>query len=115
MQDAREGHRHRLSELDAEQGRKGKELSQAASQIALHLVTLGTIVNLNRVERPELDTIYQRIDRLRDVINERSRLVDQLTAEREGYDRGALLRGAAALAVVVIAILTIVIVVIAAL
>jgi hypothetical protein len=114
LQDAREGHRHRLSELDAEQGRKGKELSQASSEIHQRLVTLGTIVNLNRVERPELDTLYNRIDRLRDNINERSRQIDRLTADRESYDRGALLRGTATLVVAVIALLTVVIVVIAA-
>jgi hypothetical protein len=67
---------------------------------------LGTIVNLNRIERPELDGLYAQIDALRATIGEGTRLVDRLTAEREGFHRGALLRGAAAIALVVIAGLT---------
>jgi hypothetical protein len=113
LEDARAGHRHRLAELDAEQGRKGKELQQAAGEIHQRLVTLGTIVNLNRVERPELDGLYRRIDSLRDAIGERSRLIDRMAAERDGYERGALFRGAATLFVAVLILLTIVLVVVA--
>jgi chromosome segregation ATPase len=115
LEDAREGHRHRLSELDAEHGRKGKEIHLAAGEIHQRLVTLGTIVNLNRVERPELDDLYIRIDTSREAIGERSRLIDRLAAERESYVRGALLRGAAALGLSVIALLAIILVLVASL
>jgi hypothetical protein len=96
--DARDGHRHRLAELESEQNRRGRELSQADAEIQRRLVTLGTIVNLNRIERSELRELYGRVDELRVSIGMRSRFIDQLTAESEAYDRGSLVRGIATLA-----------------
>ena len=96
--DARDGHRHRLAELEGEESRKGRELSQAEAEIQRRLVTLGTLVNLNRIDRPELGDLYARIDGLRTAIGVRSRTIDQLTAESEAYDRGSLVRGVLALA-----------------
>src|SRR5204863_1320547 len=95
--DAREGHTHRLDELDAEQKRKSREMAQAESEIARRLVTLGTLVNLNRIEDPQFEELYQRIDRLRGAITARTTEIERLTAEREAYDRGNLARGLAAI------------------
>lgn len=96
--DARESHRHRLAELEEERNRRDREVSQAGAEIQRHLVTLGTLVNLHRVEHDGLDDHYARIDRLRAAIGARSRAIDRLSAECEAYDRGSLARGAAALA-----------------
>lgn len=93
LDDAREGHRHRLAELEAEQSRKKHELAQAGAEIQRRLVTLGTLVNLHRIERPEFDDLYARIDELRGAIGARSSEIDRLAAEREAYDRGSLVRG----------------------
>jgi hypothetical protein len=97
LSDAREGHTHRLDELDAEQKRKGREIAQAEGEIARRLVTLGTLVNLNRIEDPQFEELYQRIDRLRGAITARTTEIERLTAEREAYDRGTLVRGLATL------------------
>jgi chromosome segregation ATPase len=97
LSDAREGHTHRLAELDAEQKRKAREISQAEAEIARRLVTLGTLVNLNRIEDPQFGELYQRIDRLRGAITARTTEIEKLTAEREAYDRGNLVRGIATL------------------
>src|SRR5204862_8156271 len=72
LNDAREGHGHRLAELDAEQKRKGREVGLAEAEIQRRLVTLGTLVNLNRVEDPSFPELYQRIDRLRSAITART-------------------------------------------
>jgi hypothetical protein len=93
LADAREGHTHRLAELDAEQKRKGREIAQAEAEIARRLVTLGTLVNLNRIEDPQFTELYDRIDRLRGAITARTTEIEKLTAEREAYDRGHLVRG----------------------
>ena len=93
LSDAREGHNHRLAELDAEQKRKSREIAQAEGEIARRLVTLGTLVNLNRIEDPQFGELYQRIDRLRGAITARTTEIEKLTAEREAYDRGTLVRG----------------------
>ena len=95
LADAREGHIHRLAELDAEQKRKSREIAQAEGEIARRLVTLGTLVNLNRIEDPQFEELYHRIDRLRGAITARTTEIERLTAEREAYDRGNLVRGLA--------------------
>jgi chromosome segregation ATPase len=93
--DAREGHTHRLAELDSEQKRKHREVALAEGEIQRRLVTLGTLVNLNRIEDPSFVELYERIDRLRGAITARTTEIDKLTAEREAYDRGTLVRGVA--------------------
>ena len=95
LADAREGHTHRLAELDAEQKRKARDIALAESEIQRRLVTLGTLVNLNRIEDPQFDELYARIDRLRGAITARTTEIEKLTAEREAYDRGTLVRGVA--------------------
>jgi len=93
LADAREGHTHRLAELDAEQKRKAREIGLAEAEISRRLVTLGTLVNLNRIEDPQFTELYLRIDRLRGAITARTTEIEKLTAEREAYDRGMLVRG----------------------
>ncbi len=93
LNDAREGHTHRLAELDAEQKRKSREIGLAEGEILRRLVTLGTLVNLNRIEDPQFAELYQRIDRIRGAITARTTEIEKLTAEREAYDRGTLVRG----------------------
>jgi hypothetical protein len=95
LSDAREGHTHRLAELDAEQKRKAREIAEAEAEIARRLVTLGTLVNLNRIEDPQFAELYQRIDRLRGAITARTTEIEKLSAEREAYDRGNVIRGVA--------------------
>jgi chromosome segregation ATPase len=93
LTDAREGHTHRLAELDAEQKRKSREIGLAEAEIQRRLVTLGTLVNLNRIEIVAFAELYERIDRIRGAITARTTEIEKLTAEREAYDRGTLVRG----------------------
>jgi hypothetical protein len=95
LNDAREGHTHRLAELDAEQKRKSREVALAEGEIARRLVTLGTLVNLNRIEDLQFTELYQRIDRLRGAITARTTEIEKLTAEREAKDNGTFWRGVA--------------------
>jgi len=97
LTDAREGHVHRLAELDAEQKRKSREIGLAEAEIQRRLVTLGTLVNLNRIENVAFAELYERIDRIRGAITARTTEIEKLTAEREAYDRGALTRGGVAI------------------
>ena len=110
LSDAREGHTHRLAELDAEQKRKAREVGLAEAEIQRRLVTLGTLVNLNRIEDSQFSELYQRIDRIRGAITARTTEIEKLTAEREAYDRGTLVRGVATIGgafVVLIALIVI--------
>ncbi|MCB9561430.1 MAG: hypothetical protein H6708_13570 [Kofleriaceae bacterium] len=113
LNDAREGHRHRLAEIEAEQGRKMRELALADAEIQRRLVTLGTLVNLNRIEDPGFGDLYERIDRLRMAIGARTTEIDKLTAEREAYDKGSLVRGFVALGGGVVVVITLVVILLA--
>jgi hypothetical protein len=113
LADAREGHRHRLAELDAEASRKTREKDLVEGEINRRLVNLGTLINLHRVERPEFTELYGRIDRLRHAINARTTEIDRLTAERDAYDRGSLLRGYAVLGGVAVLLITFVVIILA--
>ena len=110
LNDAREGHTHRLAELDAEQKRKSREVAQAEGEIARRLVTLGTLVNLNRIEDPQFDELYQRVDRLRGAITARTTEIEKLAAEREAFDRGTLVRGIAAMGGAVVAFIALIVI-----
>jgi hypothetical protein len=114
LNDAKEGHRLRLAEIVAEQGRKSRELAQAEAEIQRRLITLGTLVNLNRIERPEFDHHYGDIDKLRGAIGSRSNEIDRLTAEREAYDKGSIIRGLLVLGAIFVVLLTIIIIMVAA-
>jgi len=93
LNDAREGHLHRVAELDAELKRTAREVALAEGEIARRMVTLGTLVNLNRGEDGRFAELFASIDRLRGAITARTTEIERLTAEREAYDRGALVRG----------------------
>jgi chromosome segregation ATPase len=106
LHDAREGNRQRRAELEAQHAHKVREAAQAEAEVGRRLVTLGTLLNLNRVERPELDTLYAKIDHLRGAIGSRTLQIDRLNLERESFDRGALVRGALVLGAGLVLVLT---------
>jgi chromosome segregation ATPase len=110
LSDAREGHTHRLAELDAEQKRKSREIGQAESEVLRRLVTLGTLVNLNRIDDPQFGELYQRIDRLRGAITARTTEIEKLTAEREAYDRGSLVRGVSVMGGAIVAFIALIVI-----
>ena len=110
LNDAREGHTHRLAELDAEQKRKSREVGLAEAEIQRRLVTLGTLVNLNRIEDPQFAELYQRIDRIRGAITARTTEIEKLTAEREAYDRGTLVRGVATIGGAFVALIALIVI-----
>jgi hypothetical protein len=109
LNDAREGYGHRLAELDAEQKRKGRDIALAEAEVTRRLVTLGTLVNLNRIEDQRFAELYERIDRLRSAITARTTEIEKLAAEREAYDRGSITRGAAAIGGAIVALIALVV------
>ena len=75
------------------------------------LVTLGTLVNLNRIEDPQFAELYTRIDRLRSAITARTTEIEKLTAEREAYDRGTLVRGVATIGGAILILIALIVIV----
>ena len=113
LADVREGYRHRLAELDAEHGRKLREHELAEAEIVRRLVTLGTLINLHRIDQPAFTELYQRIDRLRTAINARTTEIDRLIAERSAYDRPSLVRGCAVWAGAVVVLIAFIAIILA--
>jgi chromosome segregation ATPase len=93
--DATAGHRHRRAELEAEAAKQTRARVDATNEIARRLVTLGTLLNLNRVAAPDLDVLYTRVDGLRTSIGAREREIDRLRVEASRSDPRAVSRGAA--------------------
>jgi chromosome segregation ATPase len=110
LNDAREGHGHRLAELDAEKKRKLRDISAADNEISRRLVTLGTLVNLNRVEDPSFVELYERIDRLKGAITARTTEAEKLTAERSAYHRESLIRGAVVIGGAIVAFIALIVI-----
>lgn len=105
LNDARAGHRQRIAEIDAEHTRRERKLAEAEGEIERRMVTLGTLINLHRVDHPVLSELYSRIDVLRNAISSRTSEIEVLTAEREEYDRGAVIRGFVVIGCVVLGVL----------
>jgi chromosome segregation ATPase len=113
LADARDSHRQQQSGLDADLGRKNREQAQIEAEILRRLLSLGTLVNLNRIARPELDDLYARIDRLRSSIGQRSSEIERLSVERDAYERTALTRGYAGIGVGATTLILVLVVIIA--
>ncbi len=113
LTDAREGHGHRLAELEAEQKRKSREIGLAEAEIQRRLVTLGTLVNLNRIDNAAFAELYERIDRIRGAITARTTEIEKLNSEREAYDRGSLIRGAVTIGGAIVALIALIVILLA--
>ena len=109
LHDAREGYGHRLAELDAEKKRKLRDIGACDNEISRRLVTLGTLVNLNRVENSAFNELYARIDRIRGAITARTTEVEKLTAERSAYHRESLIRGAVVIGGAIVAFIALIV------
>jgi hypothetical protein len=113
LSDTRDIHRQHQSGLETDLERRSRELVQVEAEIQRRLLSLGTLVNLNRIPRPELDDLYARIDGLRHGIGLRSAEIDRLSAEREAHDRTALMRGFAGIGIGATALVLVLVVIVA--
>jgi DNA repair exonuclease SbcCD ATPase subunit len=113
LSEARDSHRQHQASLDTDLERSNREQAQIESEIQRRLLSLGTLVNLNRIPHPGLDELYARIDGLRQTIGQRSTEIERLSAERDAYDRGAYTRGMASVGIGATALVLVLIVVLA--
>jgi hypothetical protein len=97
QRDAHAAHRDRRAALEAEGARQGRAGSEAGAEIARRLVTLGTLVNLNRGPDPGAQPLYAEIDTLRAQVAAREAEIERLRTEAQRADAGAVARGAAVL------------------
>jgi chromosome segregation ATPase len=82
------------AEIEAEQRR----IAASDRELSLKFVTLGTILNLNRVAGDTLDPLYREFDEVKGVITEHEDQIVRLESEIRSYDRSQLQKGVITLA-----------------
>ena len=65
---------------------------------------------MNRIDDPRFQELYTRVDRLRGAITARTTEIEKLTAEREAYDRGTLVRGVATIGGAFVALIALIVI-----
>jgi hypothetical protein len=84
---------HAFAQLDAKLARLASDAQHASGEISRRFVTIGTLLNLNRVELPRFSPLYGRIDDLKSGLTEREALIARLDDERSAFDHGAIQKG----------------------
>jgi dTMP kinase len=86
-------HKRTLGSFDVEKRRCEAERDGADREMSQRFVSAGTLLNLNRVQDPRFESIYQRIDELKSGVNAREAAIVRLETERRGFDKSAVQKG----------------------
>ena len=111
--EAQAAHDQVIGEITAAQNHQSSDRSNAEKEIARHHITLGTMVNLHRVDKVELKPLYDRVDAIRRGINGLEAEIEHLKAEKYARDRATMIKGSVSLAggvvllVIIIILLTV--------
>lgn len=85
--------RDALAAFDQRLTHLGSEQQKAAGEISRRFVTIGTLLNLNRVEDDRFTALYARVDELKAALTDREALIARLESERNGFDHAAVQKG----------------------
>jgi hypothetical protein len=100
LADAAAQHKKTLAALQADKERAARERSEAEREMSQRFVSVGTMLNLHRVEDPAYKDLYQRIDELKSGLNAREATIVRLESELRTYDRRAAQTGLIAVGIV---------------
>ncbi len=98
LSELRATHRRRLDDLGAARGLKLRAVADAGADIVKRQVSLGTLVNRERVERDDLTPLYTRVDELLAEVAVRQREIGVVEEDRRRVNHQVVRRGAAMLA-----------------
>jgi hypothetical protein len=101
LADAAAAHKKEALRLAAERKRADEERSDSDREISQRFVSVGTMLNLNRVEGERYRPLYSRIDELKSGVNAREATIVRLESELRTYDRSAVQTGLITLGVLV--------------
>ena len=93
MGDATRVHTEAVGQINAQIEAEKQKITQSDRELSLKFVTLGTILNLNRVPGSAFDQLYQEFDGIKGAITEREQQIGLLEAEIKGVDRGRFNKG----------------------
>jgi chromosome segregation ATPase len=93
MGDATRVHNEAVGQIQAQIEAEQQRINQSERELSLKFVTLGTILNLNRVPGSAFDQHYQEFDGIKGTIAEKEQQIALLEAEIKGVDRGRFNKG----------------------
>jgi len=79
--------------LGVESQKKGQEMTRIDREMAQKFLEIGRLLDTDRVQLPELEELFGRIDEARMGLQVREESVAALESEREAYDRAAAKKG----------------------
>ncbi len=88
-------HAHELAnkQFETDQRAADEERASAEREMSQRFITVGTLLNLNRIEGDRFRPLYLRIDQLKGGLTGREALIQRLAQEREAFDRPAMQKG----------------------
>ena len=93
MGDATRVHGEAVGQIHNQIGAEQQKIAQSDRDLSTKFVTLGTILNLNRVPGSAFDQLYQEFDGIKGSITEREQQIAMLEAEIKGVDRSRFNKG----------------------
>jgi hypothetical protein len=94
LAEAQTAHQRTVAAMGEEKRQAEDARNAAERELSQRFVSVGTILNLHRVEGPRFTSLYQRLDQLKAAVTGREATLVRLQRERRAYDRGAVQRGA---------------------
>jgi hypothetical protein len=94
-------HKKSVGAIEGDRHRADVDRAGAEREISQRFVSVGTLLNLNRVESEPFLPIYARIDELKNDVNAREAALARLETERNSYDRAVVQKGLLAFGVAV--------------
>jgi chromosome segregation ATPase len=93
LADALRAHQDVLAQIDRQRGDCERRIAHSERELSLKFVTLGTLLNLNRVASPELDPLYAAFDDIKAAMSGRDEQIAHLDSEIKNIDRTRLHKG----------------------
>src|SRR5262249_18774565 len=86
-------HERTLADVEERQQQAEAARHEVEQEFSQLFVSMGTLLNLNRIEGRQFAPLYGRIDELKSSLSGREAAIVRLDAERRAYDRAAVQKG----------------------
>jgi hypothetical protein len=87
-------HREVIAQITAQIDTEQKQVAHGEREMSLKFVTLGTILNLNRVGGTDFEPSYRQFDEIKAAITQREERIVSLEGEIAAVDKSKLQKGA---------------------
>jgi len=101
-------HQGAIAEIAGQIEAESKRITASERELSLKFVTLGTLLNLNRVQNPSFEPLYREFDELKHSSGERDAEIARLELEIKSYDRRQFQKGVIVIGVTTLVLLMII-------